>query len=316
MKTSRREFIKTVSLTTAGFYGLKDVSAEAAPMAVQQQPAPPKISVFSKNLQWLDYEAMARTAKEIGFDGIDLTVRPNGHVIPERVESDLPKAVNIIRKNGLEVFEVTTAITDAGEKYTEEILSVLRDLGIGYYRLNWFEYDQIASMDENGSRMKLRMEKLADLNEKYHVHGAYQNHAGTSFGASVWDLWEAMKDLDPQFIGCQFDARHATVEGSNSWVNDFKRIYPYIKTYNIKDFAWAKTDKGWEAKSVPLGEGMVDYKKYFELIKRYKITGPISMHFEYPLGGADQGAKTISIAPEKITQAMKQDLNTLKNLMA
>jgi sugar phosphate isomerase/epimerase len=315
MKTSRREFIKKVSLTTAGFYGLKNASAEAATIAVQQ-PATPKISVFSKNLQWLDYEPMARTAKEIGFDGIDLTVRPNGHVIPERVASDLPKAVNVIRKNGLEVFEVTTAITDAGEKYTEEILSVLRDLGIGYYRLNWFEYDQIASMEENVSRMKLRMEKLADLNEKYHVHGAYQNHAGTSFGASVWDLWEAMKDLDPQFIGCQFDARHATVEGANSWVNDFKRIYPYIKTYNIKDFAWAKTEKGWEAKSVPLGAGMVDYKKYFELIKRYNITGPISMHFEYPLGGADQGAKTISIPPEKITQAMKQDLNTLKVLMA
>jgi sugar phosphate isomerase/epimerase len=272
--------------------------------------------VFSKNLQWLDYDAMAATAREIGFDGIDLTVRPNGHVIPERVASDLPKAVNIIRKKGLEVFEVTTAITDAGEKYTEEILSVLRDLGIGYYRLNWFEYDQIASMDENVSRMKLRMEKLADLNEKYHVHGAYQNHAGTSFGASVWDLWEAMKDLDPQFIGCQFDVRHATVEGGNSWVNDFKRIYPYIKTYNIKDFAWAKTEKGWEAKSVPLGEGMVDYKKYFELIKRYKITGPISMHFEYPLGGADQGSKTISIPPEKIIQAMRQDLETLKRLMA
>jgi L-ribulose-5-phosphate 3-epimerase len=228
----------------------------------------------------------------------------------------LAKAVSAVRKAGLEVYEVTTAITDASEPHTENILSALQDHGIKVYRLNWFEYDSTASMDENMSRMKLRMEKLAALNEKYKVHGGYQNHAGASFGASVWDLWEAMKDLDPQYIGCQFDVRHGTVEGANSWVNDFKRIHPYIKSYNIKDFAWVKKENNkWEARSVPLGEGMVDFKKYFELIRLYNIQGPISMHFEYPLGGADQGAKTISVPKEKIIIAMKQDLAKLKTMM-
>jgi L-ribulose-5-phosphate 3-epimerase len=317
MNTTRRDFIKKFSLTTAGLYGLVDSHAFNLneSLITPSLADSPKISVFSKNLQWLDYDAMAETARDIGFDGIDLTVRPNGHVLPENVVTDLPKAVAAVRKAGLEVYEVTTAITEADADNTEQIIATLSDLGVKYYRLNWFEYEQDVSMDENISHIKLRMEKLAALNEKHQVHGAYQNHAGASFGASVWDLWEVMKDLNPQFIGCQFDVRHATVEGSNSWVSDFKRIQPWIKSYNIKDFAWTKKENRWQAQSVPLGEGMVDFKKYFELIRQYHVTGPVSMHFEYPLGGADQGAKTISIPKQKIIQSMRTDLIKLKELM-
>jgi len=275
-----------------------------------------KITVFSKNLQWLNYDGVAQIARQIGFDGIDLTVRPNGHVEPERVLTDLPVAVNTIRKRGLDVYSVTTAITDASESYAENIVGLLRDLGISYYRLNWFEYDRIASMEENLSRMKRRMEGLAKMNERYGVHGAYQNHSGTSFGASIWDLWLAVKDLDPQFIGCQFDVRHAMVEGGNSWVNDFNIIQPYIRTVNIKDFVWTQTGGKWEAQSVGLGEGMVNFPKYLDMLRLHDFKGPMCMHFEYPLGGADQGATQLSIPKEKVSEAMKKDLVRFREWLA
>jgi sugar phosphate isomerase/epimerase len=182
--------------------------------------------------------------------------------------------------------------------------------------MNWFPYDQIITMSENLTRMKARMEKLARLNEKYGIHGAYQNHSGNSFGASVWDLWEVIKDHDPHYLGCQFDVRHAMVEGGNSWVNDLMIIMPYIRTYNIKDFVWNKKDNKWQAESVPLGEGMVDFAKYFELIKLHSVKGPVSMHFEYPLGGADQGARALTIPKEKIIQSMKTDLVKLRQMMS
>ena len=45
-----------------------------------------KISVFSKTLHWIeDYQTLTETVAEIGFDGIDLTVRPDGNVLPEKV---------------------------------------------------------------------------------------------------------------------------------------------------------------------------------------------------------------------------------------
>ena len=81
-----------------------------------------KISIFSKHLQWLDYNEMSKTVAELGFDGVDLTVRPQGHVLPERVEADLPKAVEAIDKAGKKVYMLTTAINNADDPVTEKIL--------------------------------------------------------------------------------------------------------------------------------------------------------------------------------------------------
>ena len=46
------------------------------------------ISLFSKHLQFLDYNEVASAVAEMGFDGLDLTVRPKGHVLPKRVTDD------------------------------------------------------------------------------------------------------------------------------------------------------------------------------------------------------------------------------------
>src|SRR5690242_16019575 len=60
-----------------------------------------KICVFSKHFQWTDVTEAAAMAAQIGFDGVDLTVRKGGHVLPENVERDLPKAVETVHKAGL-----------------------------------------------------------------------------------------------------------------------------------------------------------------------------------------------------------------------
>ena len=48
-----------------------------------------KICIFSKQLQWMNYQEMASSVAGMGYDGIDLTVRKEGHVLPERVAEDL-----------------------------------------------------------------------------------------------------------------------------------------------------------------------------------------------------------------------------------
>jgi len=37
------------------------------------------------------------------------------------------------------------------------------------------------------------------------------------------------------------------------------------------------------------------------------------MHFEYPLGGANQGRREISCVPDVVIHAMKKDLGVLKH---
>ena len=264
-----------------------------------------KICIFSKHLQWLNYDAMAETAAEIGFDGVDIPVRPKGHVLPEKVEDDLPVAVKAVRKAGLEVPMITTAITDTRDPHTEPILKTASQLGIGYYRMGYLSYDNSQGIAKSLESFKPRLRDLAALNQQYHIHGAYQNHAGTNVGASVWDLWYVIRDLDPRWIGCQYDIRHATVEGGYSWRLGLQLVSSFIKTTVIKDFKWAKGNSGWRVQNTPLGEGMVDFKEYFELIKKMNITGPISMHFEYPI--EERRETTIPV--------MRKDIETLRSYL-
>jgi len=311
LKLSRRNFLKAsgMSMGAAAFTGTNLFGKNETSQGQY------KICVFSKHLQWLDYDGMAKTAADIGFDGIDLTVRPKGHVLPENVETDLPKAVEAVKKAGLYVPMMTTSINDADDPMTERILKTASSLGIKYYRMGWYKYDPELEIQDNLDKFVIKLKALAAINERYQIKGAYQNHTGTGFGGPVWDLWLAMQKINSKWLGCQFDIRHATVENGHTWTISLKAIRSYINTLDIKDFIWKKTEKGWEPVNVPLGEGMVDFKEYFKQIKAYNINVPISLHFEYPLGGANHGSTSLTVDPQVVINAMKKDLNHLKNLL-
>ena len=55
-------------------------------------------------------------------------------------------------------------------------------------------------------------------------------------------------------------------------------------------------------------------KSFFSLLKQYQIQVPISLHFEFPLGGAEHGISEISIDKKTVFAAMKKYLNKLKEL--
>jgi hypothetical protein len=46
----------------------------------------------------------------VGWQGIELPLRANGQIEPERVADDLPKMVEALKKRGLQVGLITTDI--------------------------------------------------------------------------------------------------------------------------------------------------------------------------------------------------------------
>jgi len=318
---SRKNFIRNAAIATVSIpLGLSELSAAipariAIPAKTNAGPGDQlSISIFSKHLHWLNYKEMASLAKELGYDGVDLTVRAQGHVLPEHVARDLPKAVDAVRNAGLEVYTITTDIRSAEEKYAEDVLKAASAMGIRNYRMGWYDYNKDQDINVQLEGFKVKLKGLAALNEKYHIHGDYENHTGR-FGGPIWDLWFAFKDLKPQWTGCQFDIRHAFVDGAEAWPINLDLIQDYLGSVTIKDFQWEKTNNKWGLHNVPLGEGMIDYPQYFRLLKKYGFQKPVSQHFEYPLGGAESGADKLSIPKDEVIAHMRSDLLTLKSLL-
>jgi L-ribulose-5-phosphate 3-epimerase len=320
MKTNRREFILNSLLISTGISASSYTPVTAFPAPNRNAvPLPDndifKISIFSKHLQWLNYAEMAQVAAQIGFDGVDITVRPGGHVLPERVAEDLPKAVDAVKKAGMNVYMITTAVTDADDPFTDSILKTASALGIQHYRMGWLKYNSQKNIEDSLKDIELQLSKLAAVNKKYSIYGEYQNHSGEYFGAPIWDLYTVLKRINSPWLASQYDIFHATVEGANAWPIGLKLIKPYVKSIDIKDFQWTKKDGKWMAEVVPLGEGFVDYKSYLNSIKVYGINVPISMHYEYSLGGAEHGGTSLTIDRKDVIKSMQTDLNVFKGML-
>ncbi|MCF8390692.1 MAG: sugar phosphate isomerase/epimerase [Bacteroidales bacterium] len=316
MKT-RRSFLKTVSGISAGI-AATGIHPLMAGISATSSPAIPerKIYIFSKHLHWLTYEEMAETVKNVGFDGIDLTVRPNGHVLPEKVKEDLPKAVKAIKNAGLLANRMTTAIIDPDDPLTMDILKTAADLGLVNYRMGWYDYDSSMSVQDNIKLLNSKLIKLAALNKKFGLKAAYQNHNGESVGGPVWDIGLMLEGVDPEYIGVRYDIRHATVEGGKSWPVGMKFLSAKINSFDVKDFVWKETNNNWDPYNVPLGDGMVDFDRYLKIIKEFNIQGDFTIHLEYPIGGAEHGATELTDSPDLVIAAMNHDLKFMRNLLS
>jgi sugar phosphate isomerase/epimerase len=277
---------------------------------------PGTIHVFSKPLHWLDYAGTAAIVAEAGFGGIDYTVRPAGHVLPEKVQDDLPRAVEAAKKAGLKVEMITTAITNPQDKHTEPLLRAAAKLGVKVYRFGNFAYDQKLGVWESLQKLKPVMKDFAAMNRSLGLHGAIQNHAGARVGGPIWDLHELLRDQDPQWLGVQYDIRHATVEGAQSWPLALKLVAPWVKCTDLKDFKWQQSPGKGVVDNVPIGEGIVNFDAYFKLVRELKLSGPRSVHFEYP--PFERAPKPLSDAEKRpvLLAAMKKDLAALKGFMA
>jgi len=306
----RRNFIQKTSSAAL----LASIAPASGLFGSQTSPKrkDPHICIFSKHLHWLGYSEMAQLAAEIGFSGIDLTVRDQGHVLPENVKRDLPLAVRQIRDAGLEVPMITTGITDPGDPLTRDILETAGKLGIGLYRPGWYPYTNGVKALETVERASKQLIQLQVINKANNIAASYQNHAGLYAGSSGWDLLKMVDGLDPEWVGVQFDIRHAMVEGPETWPVFLEILAPYINSLDIKDFTWQVDQDKAEVLNVPLGQGLVPFDTYLLKLKALGVRADFSIHYEYALGGAEHGDTELGISEEAFRQKVGADLNYFK----
>lgn len=303
-------------VSTAAAAEAKKKKAEVATPLPERTAGPTTIHVFSKPLHWLSHAETARMIADAGFGGIDYTVRvAQGHVLPEKVQEDLPRAVDAAHAAGLKVEMITTEITSARDKHAETVLRTAAKLGVKYYRFGTWNYDLKAGIRATLEQLKPTFNELAALNASVGIHGAIQNHAGMRVGSGLWDLHALLRDIDPRWVGVQYDIRHATAEGGQSWPLPLRLLAPWIKCTDAKDFKWEQAPGKAAIENVPIGEGVVNFDAYFKLVRELDIGGPISVHFEYP---PFERTPQMSDAEKRVKFpiAMKKDLAALKGFMA
>src|SRR5688572_33323798 len=77
---------------------------------------------FIKPLQKLSYTEIADISAEIGWHGIECPVRKGGTIEPPAVEDELPKLIEALKKNKLELPVIATDVEDAVDPLSQRVL--------------------------------------------------------------------------------------------------------------------------------------------------------------------------------------------------
>jgi sugar phosphate isomerase/epimerase len=303
---ARRRFLAgATGAATSAALGFDVVHARSAAAA----DAPPRwpIIAFSKPFTHLSFDETADLVAEVGWDGIECPVR-NGnstHIKPERAAEDLPRMVDALRKRGKELSVITTSIVKP-DAAGESLLRTAAALGIRRVRLGFLKYPPDAPPAKQVAEFRDMLADLAALTGELGIQAGYQNHSGSDFiGAPLWDLWTAMKDIDPRHVGVCFDIGHATIEGGLSWPVQARLLADRFVAVFCKDFYWERKRPGQKLAWCPWGEGAVD-RSFFTWLRKTGFQGPLCQHHEYDLGTGpemvahfkrDLAALRLSLAP-------------------
>lgn len=297
MHSSRRHFLRA----TAGGVILTATSGRAA-SPLKDKPAWP-VAAFEKNFQKLSYDDLGRRMARLGFQGIEATVRPGGHIEPERAVDELPAAVESLQRHGVSIMVMASGINEVNP-LNEKILRAAAGLGIARYRMAYWKYAKREPVRRQLEEFRARAKDLAAANRDLGIQAIYQNHAGSShLGAPLWDLHAVLEDIEPAEIGIGLDLRHSRIEGGTSWKISYSLVRPHVQAIYVKDARWQES----RTENVPLGQGLVTEEVFREATRGIGPL-PLVLHVEY------HGHKPLDPAElPPVVEAHRRDLAVLKS---
>lgn len=266
---------------------LGSVLAQVPPLEKSAAPRC-KIIGFTKSFADLSLADTAALVEQIGWDGVDVTIRSgNTHIQPERMAEELPRLMELLKARGKEVCMVTADVTKITAK-EEAFLRQLAACGVKKYRLGFFKYKPRDEPLKLVRAVAPMLRDVAALNKELGLWAGYQNHSGADFfGGPLWDVMLALEGTDAQHLGLCFDIAHATVEGGQNWPIQARLVQPRMGVVYVKDYRWREEKGQWHRDAAAFGTGVVR-RGFFEAVKKGGFAGEFCQHHEYPLGTATE----------------------------
>ena len=313
---SRRTFLGTAAagtLTSAA--GLRagdgDDSEPEEPGA-----ALPPVGAFTKSFQDWPIERVCERFAALGLDGLDLTVRPGGHIEPEDAARELPGAVAAAERHGLRVLFLTTAITTA-DAAADRLLGAAGDAGIPAVKLGYFRESAVPLADRL-VEVRREIRRIAVLGETHGVKPCVHTHSGGYVPSHGTLLWELLRDLPPDRVGAYADTLHMVREGGEGgWRQGLELLGPWLTLCAVKNFALEPAGRDrfgmarWNERVVPVADGISPVPEFVATLKRQGFTGPYSLHSEY------RGRHSWkSLDTEQVAVQTGEDLKFLRAVLA
>jgi sugar phosphate isomerase/epimerase len=232
-------------------------------------------SVFTKPWKQPLHE-LCQLVKSLGFDGIELPVRPGYQVEPENVSTGLPEAVKNLEQHDLKIYSVAGPTDEA-------TIAACATCHIPVIRI-------CVGIDDSGymaceSRLQHEYDALVPLLEMYGVTLGIQNHCDRNI-CNAMGLRHLIEKYNPKNIAAVWDAAHNALNGEDPEMA-IDIIWSHLCMVNLKNAFWQRTN-GPEAEVASwrpywtLGcHGLASWPRVAAELKKRAYKGVICLPAEY-----------------------------------
>jgi len=250
----------------------------------------------------VEYTDLGMILKELGFDGCNLAVVPGSHVPPEKAGSDLMRAIEAVAGTGLEVPILSTSANSANDMNGRQVMAIAGFMQIPLLRPGGWKYGT-ADPEARLTEVQRELLNFASLARAYNITVCLPNLTNDYVGAAIWDYVGLLRGFDPRIAGYDFDPGCATQAGGpDGAVNGLRAAQSRLKAVTVSDALWSKDGNQWKVTPCPLGEGSVDWGRFFGTLARAKFNGPLTLELRYQ--------------PQNELNAIRKDLEFLRKQIA
>src|ERR1017187_7303419 len=228
------------------------IAAGAARLAAQSRGpgamrprVTPAVCLYSRVLIEIGQVDLPMVIGGLGFDGVDLSVEPGGHVPPEKAGNYLMPALEGFTGRGIDVPMISTALTSLEDKDAENVLGLAAYIKVPFFRPGHWKFTGSPAIEMQLGLVQRQIAGLAQLARATNMVMGIHNFMDGVEGAAVPDIARVIRPFDPHLVGYCFDAGYASVQGgSNGFAAALELALPRLKMVAVRDFKWDRETGG------------------------------------------------------------------------
>ena len=241
-------------------------------------------AVFVKPWKSMAIPDLARHVRSLGFEWIELPVRPGFACEPDTIEKSLPEAVRVLAEEGVRVLNVTVDLALSDERlYASSVAAGISLNRVMFPRVEGENYWEA----ENKARRAL--DSAIPWCEKYHYKIGVQNHSGMNVPVNAMGLHHMLDGYDPKWVGAVWDPAHNALEGEAP-EPALDIVSSHLAIVNLKNVLWKRSDSpdsrqtDWQPYWTAGKDGLAAWPRVAAKLKQMAYHGPVCFSGEYSPG--------------------------------
>lgn len=261
-----------------------------------------QLALFVKPWKSLPLPQLARHVRSLGFDAIELPVRPGFPVEPDHIERDLPAGVRALADEGVRVLNITAACALDDER----LYAACAAAGVGMNRVMFHLAGRDYLSAEAAARRQL--EAALPLCQQYNLQIGIQNHSRAFVPVHAMGALSLLRGFDPRYAALVWDPAHQALEGMDSDAA-LDVVAARLCMVNLKNAYWRRTsgpeaaEATWRIWWTSGAQGRASWRRVIARLRKLDYRGPICFSAEY----SDE---------ERVDELIRQDLDYARRLLA